>query len=214
MCTKQITAQDSEAFKEAIKRHYWYQLFLDDLPIWGMVGESELATDSKSASSIYIYTHQVFTISYNKDRVIEVNMTTENPVLLSNKPEDINFIYSVNWVQTNKSFKKRFEKYLENDFFEHQIHWFSVFNSLMMVLFLAGLVMMILLRVLKKDFAAKQDEEEGEIDSAGWKQLHADVFRAPSNLSLFAVLLGSSYNLASCFLLVIIFSVAGEYYTG
>jgi hypothetical protein len=38
-------------------------------------------------------------------------------------------------------------------FFEHQIHWFSIFNSFMMVVFLCGLVALILMRTLKQDYA-------------------------------------------------------------
>lgn len=34
-----------------------------------------------------------------------------------------------------------------------QIHWFSIFNSFMMVIFLTGLVSMILLRTLRRDYA-------------------------------------------------------------
>ncbi len=34
-----------------------------------------------------------------------------------------------------------------------QIHWFSIFNSFMMVIFLTGLVSMILLRTLRNDYA-------------------------------------------------------------
>ncbi len=34
-----------------------------------------------------------------------------------------------------------------------QIHWFSIFNSFMMVIFLTGLVTMIMLRTLRKDYA-------------------------------------------------------------
>ncbi len=34
-----------------------------------------------------------------------------------------------------------------------QIHWFSIFNSFMMVMFLTGLVAMILLRTLRRDYA-------------------------------------------------------------
>ena len=34
-----------------------------------------------------------------------------------------------------------------------QIHWFSIFNSFMMVIFLTGLVSMILLRTLRADYA-------------------------------------------------------------
>lgn len=34
-----------------------------------------------------------------------------------------------------------------------QIHWFSIFNSFMMVMFLTGLVAIILMRTLRRDFA-------------------------------------------------------------
>ncbi len=34
-----------------------------------------------------------------------------------------------------------------------QIHWFSLVNSFMMVLFLTGLVAIILMRTLRKDYA-------------------------------------------------------------
>jgi transmembrane 9 superfamily member 3 len=41
-----------------------------------------------------------------------------------------------------------------------QIHWFSIFNSFMMVIFLVGLVSMILMRTLRRDFARYSHEEE------------------------------------------------------
>lgn len=56
-------------------------------------------------------------------------------------------------METTTSFKDRFEYYKDPKFFEHQIHWFSIFNSFMMVIFLCGLVSLILLRTLKNDFA-------------------------------------------------------------
>lgn len=39
-------------------------------------------------------------------------------------------------MSTDIKFAKRFERYLDYNFFEHQIHWFSIFNSFMMVIFL------------------------------------------------------------------------------
>jgi hypothetical protein len=33
-------------------------------------------------------------------------------------------------------FQDRFDKYLDPNFFQHRIHWFSIFNSFMMVIFL------------------------------------------------------------------------------
>lgn len=42
-----------------------------------------------------------------------------------------------------------------------QIHWFSIFNSFMMVIFLTGLVSMILMRTLRNDYAkyAREDDD-------------------------------------------------------
>lgn len=41
-----------------------------------------------------------------------------------------------------------------------QIHWFSIFNSFMMVIFLVGLVSMILMRTLRKDYARYSREDD------------------------------------------------------
>ena len=40
VCTLKLDEKTRSIFNEAIENHYWYQLYLDDLPIWGMVGES------------------------------------------------------------------------------------------------------------------------------------------------------------------------------
>lgn len=68
----------------------------------------------------YIYTHMKFSLSFNKDRVIEVNLTAENPVALA-RGVQLDFSYSVTWVETDIPFEKRFQKYLDNNFFEHQV---------------------------------------------------------------------------------------------
>jgi hypothetical protein len=70
-----------------------------------------------------------------------------------------------------------FLRYLDYDFFEHQIHWFSIFNSFMMVIFLCGLVSLILLRTLRNDYAryTRDDDDLEGLDrvgeDSGWKQV-------------------------------------------
>jgi transmembrane 9 superfamily protein 3 len=59
----------------------------------------------------------------------------------------------VNWKASSIKYHDRFDKYLDPTFFQHRIHWFSIFNSFMMVIFLVGLVSMILMRTLRKDYA-------------------------------------------------------------
>jgi transmembrane 9 superfamily member 3 len=66
-------------------------------------------------------------------KVIEVNLTTsENPILLEKDKDkqngmNIEFTYSVNWYPTDIDFDDRFDKYLDWNFFEHQVQSFSVF---------------------------------------------------------------------------------------
>ena len=59
----------------------------------------------------------------------------------------------MDWQPTGTSFDERFKSYLDADFFEHKIHWFSIVNSFMMVILLVGFVALILIRTLKNDFA-------------------------------------------------------------
>ena len=126
-----------------------------------MVGE--IVPVNGGADKAYIFTHKKFVITYNEDRIIEVNLTyTEDPIEIETGA-NITFSYSVSWVPTETPFHERFEKYLEYNFFEHQIHWFSIFNSFMMVIFLTGLVSMILMRTLRQDYARySRDDDDME----------------------------------------------------
>lgn len=75
-----------------------------------------------------------------------------------------------------------------------QIHWFSIFNSFMMVIFLTGIVTLILMRTLRKDYAkyAREsgdlDDLDQELDESGWKQASDCAVRA-NKLEEFARLL-------------------------
>jgi transmembrane 9 superfamily protein 3 len=75
------------------------------------------------------------------------------------------FTYEVVWKETKTPFDKRFDKYLDPTFFQHRIHWFSIFNSFMMVLFLVGLVWMILLRTLNKDYQRYHGKDSVDVEA-------------------------------------------------
>ena len=95
-------------------------------------------------------------------------MTSEESVMIeAGKVYELS--YSVHWVPTDKTFDRRFDRYLDNNFFEHQIHWFSLFNSFMMVVFLCGLVALILMRTLKADYARYTREEDGDLETTNAK---------------------------------------------
>lgn len=54
---------------------------------------------------------------------------------------------------------------------DDQIHWFSIINSVMIVLFLSGMVAMIMFRVLRRDITKYNQLESGEDaqEETGWK---------------------------------------------
>ena len=89
----------------------------------------------------------------------------------------------------------------------------------MMVIFLVGLVTMILMRTLRKDYArySKEDDldnmERDLGDEYGWKQVHGDVFRPASNPLIFSALIGTGYQIATVALFVISFAIMGDLYT-
>uniref|UniRef100_A0A3Q3N1V9 Transmembrane 9 superfamily member n=1 Tax=Mastacembelus armatus TaxID=205130 RepID=A0A3Q3N1V9_9TELE len=72
------------------------------------------------------------------------------------------------------------------------IQWFSIMNSLVIVLFLSGMVAMIMLRTLHKDIARynQVDQVKDAQEESGWKQVHGDVFRPPRKGMLLSVFLG------------------------
>lgn len=214
LCDLTLDAASTREFTESVRRHYWYELFLDDLPIWGFVGPppEQMSGDSNT----YIYTHKSFDIAYNGDRVIHVNLTSEAPVALAEGTR-LEFSYAVSWHAVSTPYARRFERYLDYNFFEHQIHWFSLFNSFMMVLFLTGLVAMILLRTLRRDYARYLRDDADDLESlerdigeeSGWKLVHGDVFRPPAHLSALAAAVGTGVQLALLVLAVILITIAG-----
>ncbi|GLT32850.1 hypothetical protein SLA2020_074850 [Shorea laevis] len=218
ICSLELDEAKVKQFKEAIENSYWFEFFIDDLPLWSFVGE--VRADKNNDNKQLLFTNKYFVIKYNGDKIIHVNLTNESPKPLV-EGRVLDMTYSVKWIPTNVSFARRFDVYLDYPFFEHQIHWFSVFNSFMMVIFLTGLVSMILMRTLRNDYAkyAREDDdletlERDVTEESGWKLVHGDVFRPPRNLALLSAVVGTGAQLAMLILLVIVFAIVGTLYIG
>ncbi|XP_016127713.1 transmembrane 9 superfamily member 3-like [Sinocyclocheilus grahami] len=212
-CDIELDKPKRDAFVYAIKNHYWYQMYIDDLPIWGIVGEAD-----ENGEDYYLWTYKKLEIGQNGNRIVDVNLTSEGKVKLVPNTR-IPMSYSVKWKKSDVKFEDRFDKYLDPSFFQHRIHWFSIFNSFMMVIFLVGLVSMILMRTLRKDYARYSKEEEMDDmdrdlgDEYGWKQVHGDVFRPSSHPLIFSSLIGSGCQIFSVSLIVIILAMIEDLYT-
>ncbi|XP_072991309.1 transmembrane 9 superfamily member 3 [Typha latifolia] len=220
VCKKQLTKEDVAKFRQAVDKDYYFQMYYDDLPVWGFIGkvEKEGKTDP-SEFKYYLYKHLQFEILYNNDRVIEIEARTNpNAVvdLTEDKGVEVEFLFSVKWKETSIPFEKRMEKYSQSSSLPHhlEVHWFSIINSCVTVLLLTGFLATILMRVLKNDFVKYAHDEElaDDQDESGWKYIHGDVFRFPKNESLFAACLGSGTQLFALTIFIFILALVGVFY--
>ncbi|KAA0038973.1 transmembrane 9 superfamily member 1 [Cucumis melo var. makuwa] len=223
ICQLELDESKVKQFKDAIENGYWFEFFMGidaycPLFILGFVGELHPDKNSNNVKHV-LYTHKNIIIKYNKDQIIHVNLTQENLKPLE-VGKTLDLTYAVKWISTNVTFARRFDIYLDYPFFEHQIHWFSIFNSFMMVIFLTGLVSMILMRTLRNDYAkyAREDDDLETLrdvsEESGWKLVHGDVFRPPRNLVILSAVVGTGAQLALLVLLVILLAIVGMLYVG
>merc|ERR1712054_254095 len=120
------------------------------------------------------------------------------------------FTYSVEWIKdTRTKWASRWDTYLLMT--DDQIHWFSIINSLMIVLFLTGMVAMIMMRTLRRDISQYNELETAEEaqEETGWKLVHGGVFRPPEAYSTLSVYVGTGIQLFGMCLITMVFAVLG-----
>jgi len=216
LCKTSISGADIQELKRVIEELYYFEFVLDDLPIRGFVGHFEEGGIAPlHEHKTYLWTHHHFNIHYNGDHVISANVTTKDHTptnldkLLGGDAEgavtarDVRFTYSVQWIPTTMNVEDR-DRILESgkaSFLPRsmEIQWLAVANSSILNFLLIVFVIIILARILRNDFARynlgvgegeKADVESLDQEEYGWKIIHADVFRLPSNLPLFCAVIG------------------------
>ena len=125
---------------------------------------------------------------------------------------DVVFTYTTVWyLDTATKWSERWDIYFDDASRDNEIHWFSIFNSLLIVLFLSAMVAMILTRALYRDIAAYNEETADELaEETGWKLVHGDVFRPPQFMPmLLSVFVGSGNQLLLMTLVMLIFACLG-----
>jgi transmembrane 9 superfamily protein 2/4 len=124
-------------------------------------------------------------------------------------PLEVIWTYDVLWHESDIEWASRWDVYLSMaNRYHDNVHWFSILNSSVVVLFLSGIVGLVLLRSLRKDISIYNQllsEEERELlEESGWKLVSHDVFRPPDNGQFLCVLTGTGMQLlvmASLFIL-------------
>ncbi|VDL99303.1 unnamed protein product [Schistocephalus solidus] len=75
-CITDLTTEGYAALKHAVDNKYWFQMYLDDLLILAVLGETN------DHGEAVLWTHKLFEIHYNRDSIIRVTLTTSGPVVL------------------------------------------------------------------------------------------------------------------------------------
>lgn len=133
---------------------------------------------------------------------------SDTPQVVEDKKEII-FTYDVEFQESDVKWASRWDTYLLMA--DDQIHWFSIVNSLMIVLFLSGMVAMIMLRTLYRDISKynQLETQEEAQEETGWKLVHGDVFRPPTNSDLLCIYVGTGVQFLGMTLITMIFALLG-----
>jgi len=238
VCQMPLDAKQVNKFIDLIEKDYDVHLILDNLPVARKYstpdGQINLFHRGHKVgqvykNSVYLYNNFNFRIKYHdgsesgKYRItgfeVESNSHTGEDscsqqggplMLVKDTPASISFSYSVSWEKGNIAWASRWDTYLTSAT-NSQIHWFSIINSLIIVLFLSGLLAMIMVRALRRDIAAYNLDEEMDdtYEETGWKLLHGDVLRAPNYSTSLVALIGSGVQIGATALACIVLSMLG-----
>ncbi|CAN0265290.1 unnamed protein product [Pylaiella littoralis] len=218
LCKVPLEPGELRLFSNAIKEGFYYEFFVDDLPVKGPIGQ--VVGDETPLGEYFnkwqgtqlqvrLYSHINFIIGYNKDRIVSVvtepnEPEMERPIFIditnTAEPIEVEFTYSVLWRPEDTPFSARMDKLAGGGLLPEtfEIHWLSIINSFVLVLILTVFLGIILLRIIKNDFTKYMDggdEDDIGEEESGWKLIHGDVFRFPSHVNLFAALTGAGAQL-------------------
>jgi transmembrane 9 superfamily protein 2/4 len=90
-----------------------------------------------------------------------------------------------------------------------EIHWFSIINSFITVLFLSAIFGVIIVRTLSQDIAKYNEEDDDDVEPTGWKLVHGDVFRTPAHYTLLATFTGTGIQLLGMLMVTLMLALFG-----
>jgi len=145
------------------------------------------------------------------DKVMDYQDPSQRPPQTVKAGETVIYTYDVFWAASSVRWASRWDIYLTMDnAVPNRVHWFSIINSLLIVLFLTVMIAIILIRNLYRDIVRYNAQRDEDGDETGWKLVHTDVFRPPSEFRmLFCVCVGTGAQVIACALLTVLFASVG-----
>ncbi|CAN6571377.1 unnamed protein product [Malus baccata var. baccata] len=148
---------------------------------------------------------------YEKIQPVNFPTVVENSQIIREQ-EKVSFTYEVEFVKSDIRWPSRWDAYLKMK--GARVHWFSILNSLMVILFLAGIVFVIFLRTARRDLTRyeqldKESKAQMNEELSGWKLVVGDVFREPDSPKLLCVMVGDGVQITGMAVVTIIFAAFG-----
>lgn len=241
MCKRTLTSEQTKQLHSFIQDSYNVHLLTDNLPCSTKIESANevqyehgyrlgYVRDGKA----YVNNHMRLMLEYNQEetaetfrvvgfkvqpqsiawpevdgKVCDIKKAIDNLPVPADGVMEMTWTYEVNWVASGVRWASRWDSYLAMS--DAEIHWFSIINSLVVVMFLSGILTMIIIRTLRRDIAKynKIDEEDEALEESGWKLVHGDVFRPPPCPQLLSALLGSGIQIFCVSFIVIVFAMLG-----
>lgn len=122
------------------------------------------------------------------------------------------YTYDVYWDTSDIPWASRWDAYLKMP--GGRVHWFSILNSLMVVVVMTGIVAMIMMRTIRRDLQRYEQlivesGGSGDQEESGWKMVSGDVFRAPNGTLTLAIHVGSGVQIISSATITLFFAALG-----
>jgi transmembrane 9 superfamily protein 2/4 len=123
------------------------------------------------------------------------------------------YTYDTYWDTSDITWATRWDAYLQMP--GGRVHWFSILNSIMVVVVMSCIVAMIMVRTIRRDLqryeALLVDGDAGAKDAeeSGWKMVSGDVFRAPPAALSLAVHVGSGVQIMASATVTLLFAALG-----
>lgn len=236
-----INKKYSQLLRQRIAENYYVHLLVDNLPCItpgdSLHDGYKIGWYDESSNNYYVNNHLDIVLKYHESvnniyRVVgfEVKPKSIDHSHYENKKNKICNIQSIESVSFQKvldnensivwSYSVRFESseipwasrwdvYLKMN--NVQIHWLSIFNSLIAMIFLTIFLSAIIIRTVRRDIAKYNCNEDVEdtLEETGWKLVHGDVFRPPRYIMFLVNLIGTGIQLLGMVAVTVTFAMLG-----
>ncbi|KAG6628146.1 transmembrane 9 superfamily member 11-like [Carya illinoinensis] len=190
-------------------------------------GDADMIPSGKMKSNVPGYMVVGFevipcSVTHNVDSVKNLQKYGKYPTAVKCDPNTVSmsikegqpivFTYEVTFEESDIKWPSRWDAYLKME--GSKVHWFSILNSLMVITFLAGIVLVIFLRTVRRDLTRyeeldKEAQAQMNEELSGWKLVVGDVFRAPTNPSLLCIMVGDGVQILGMAVVTILFAALG-----